>query len=789
MASCAALTNPSILDRIFEYFDSDDRRDANDHLPAWARATRVLNGNIEPQEWERMRGHAEHVQTLSMTSPQTPISLTTWVYLTHLTQNCPLLPNLRLLSCKLESPESPIMIRALLSPNITDLLVSCNVDRDDGKQWEYSLRSLFDMVCSVATHLRRIDFTTGSTQQQLPVPLTVFSPIQRLKSLRILSLRISSDINFQSLRSVFFGMRSLEVVSFLNWHATDHLVDPGPLLGTFKLDRLHTLSVTNLAPSMDVKFYHCFSAPNLRVLRNPLHRFRNADESIATFSSIAESFPCLQELYLVMNFSCEERPAAVREGCLNVGTVMRPLFGLHTLVSLTLVVKGVLDTSTDAHMDTLTKSFPLLTALNIHCPQHPDVPSLSAAVLVSFAVRCPRLETLRLPSMRCVGFDFSYLDIYPVLDYGLKRLFFSLFDSEDGYFAALLLDCFFPQLVIADIKPDICGPIKPINAETLETMDTKNPTEREDEELDITDYAGARGIDVMVEIDTPGHTMIIAAAHPEYMACVESSPWSTFANVPDPPAGQLRLASPAVTNFTAEMLAAVARMFPSTLMSTGGDEINAKCYEQDAQTQADLKSSGRTLEQALDVFTQKTHGAIEAVGKTPAVWEEMVLDHNVTLSNETVVLVWLSSANAAKVAEKNFRLVHAPSDYFYLSCGGGEWIGGVVADSWCDPFKTWQKAYTFDPRTNITDSQAHLVLGGEQALWSVQSGPENLDSTVWPRAAASAEVFWTGPTGNVTEALPRLHDVAFRMRRRGVQAIQLQPMWCALRPGKCNWDS
>ena len=117
------------------------------------------------------------------------------------------------------------------------------------------------------------------------------------------------------------------------------------------------------------------------------------------------------------------------------------------------------------------------------------------------------------------------------------------------------------------------------------------------------------------------------------------------------------------------------------------------------------------------------------------------------------------------------------------------------------------QAYTFDPRANITDSQAHLVLGGtsrrpssvhlprsrrlagEQVLWSVQSGPENLDSTVWPRAAASAEVFWTGPTGNVTEALPRLHDVAFRMRRRGVQAIQLQPMWCALRPGKCNWDS
>ncbi|TBU58065.1 beta-hexosaminidase [Dichomitus squalens] len=304
---------------------------------------------------------------------------------------------------------------------------------------------------------------------------------------------------------------------------------------------------------------------------------------------------------------------------------------------------------------------------------------------------------------------------------------------------------------------------------------------------DIVDYAGARGIDVMVEIDTPGHTAIIGAAHPEYVACAEASPWTTFAN--EPPAGQLRLASATVANFTAKMFTAVAKMFPSTVLSTGGDELNTECYAQDSETQADLTSTGRTLEQALSVFTQTTHGALKAAGKTPAVWEEMVLDHNVTLSNETVVLVWISSMNAAAVAEKNFRLVHAPSDYFYLDCGAGEWIGDDVANSWCDPFKTWQKAYTFDPQANISASQAHLVLGGEQALWTEQSGPENLDPIVWPRAAASAEVFWTGPGGNGSEALPRLHDVAFRMRQRGVKAIQLQPMWCALRPGQCNLDS
>jgi hypothetical protein len=104
------------------------------------------------------------------------------------------------------------------------------------------------------------------------------------------------------------------------------------------------------------------------------------------------------------------------------------------------------------------------------------------------------------------------------------------------------------------------------------------------------------------------------------------------------------------------------------------------------------------------------------------------------------------------------------------------------------------QAYTFDPVENLSTAQAKLVLGGQHLLWTEQSGPENLDPIVWPRAAASAEVFWTGPVGNgngsddrdVRTALPRLHELAYRFRRRGVRAISLQPEWCALRPFECD---
>ncbi|KZP19300.1 glycoside hydrolase family 20 protein [Athelia psychrophila] len=311
---------------------------------------------------------------------------------------------------------------------------------------------------------------------------------------------------------------------------------------------------------------------------------------------------------------------------------------------------------------------------------------------------------------------------------------------------------------------------------------------------DIIAYAGARGIDVLVEVDTPGHTASISASHPEHIACNDASPWGDYSA--EPPAGQLRIASSATTNFTASLLGAVAKTLPSTMFSTGGDEVNLKCYTKDAQTQAELKKSGKTIEQALDTFTSATHGALVAEGKVPVVWEEMVLDFNVTLHKDTIVMVWISSANAKAVTEKNYRIVHAPSYYFYLDCGAGEWLGDdPTGNSWCDPFKTWQKSYTFNPLANLTTSQQKLVLGGQQLLWTEQSSAENLDSIVWPRAAASAEIFWTGdtlPSGGPlsgSTALPRLHDLRYRMVQRGVRAIPLQPQWCALRPGVCNLNS
>lgn len=111
---------------------------------------------------------------------------------------------------------------------------------------------------------------------------------------------------------------------------------------------------------------------------------------------------------------------------------------------------------------------------------------------------------------------------------------------------------------------------------------------------------------------------------------------------PEPPAGQLRLTSNETATFTADLLVAVSKLFPSTMISTGGDEINANCYAQDEQTQTALNATGQTFLQALDSFTQVTHGALKKAGKTPVVWEGMLVSFSKVLyTNLLIYQRWL----------------------------------------------------------------------------------------------------------------------------------------------------
>lgn len=137
----------------------------------------------------------------------------------------------------------------------------------------------------------------------------------------------------------------------------------------------------------------------------------------------------------------------------------------------------------------------------------------------------------------------------------------------------------------------------------------------------------------------------------------------------------------------------------------------------------------------------------------------------------------------------------------YLDCGKGQWLNfepKTAGNYWpyndyCAPYHNWRVMYSYDPLQDIAAESQHLVIGGEVHAWAEQTDPVNVDRVVWPRAAAAAEILWsgakdpkTGGNRSQVEAAPRLSDMRERLVKMGVMAEPIQMAFCTMEAGQCS---
>ncbi|TAQ89228.1 hypothetical protein B7494_g2433 [Chlorociboria aeruginascens] len=266
----------------------------------------------------------------------------------------------------------------------------------------------------------------------------------------------------------------------------------------------------------------------------------------------------------------------------------------------------------------------------------------------------------------------------------------------------------------------------------------------------IQTYAIYRGVEVILEMDMPGHTSSIALAYPELITAYNAQPWSNYCA--EPPCGSLKLNDPAVPEFLEKLFDDILpRVKPySPYFHTGGDEVNANAYLLDPTVNS---NDSTVLQPLIQNFTDRNHDQIRAAGLTPIVWEEILLNYNITLGDDVLVQSWLSDQSVANITAAGHKAIAGNYNYWYLDCGKGQWLNfgnGASFDTYypfkdyCDPFKNWRLVYSYDPLAGVAAENAHLVVGGEVHIWSEQTDPISLDNTVWPRASAAGEVLWSG---------------------------------------------
>lgn len=310
---------------------------------------------------------------------------------------------------------------------------------------------------------------------------------------------------------------------------------------------------------------------------------------------------------------------------------------------------------------------------------------------------------------------------------------------------------------------------------------------------DLQQHAALQGVQLITEIDMPGHTSSIWYSAPELIAAFNKQPnWDTYAA--EPPSGTLKLNSTAVDQFLDTLFEdLMPRIAPfAAYFHTGGDEVNLNAYSLDDTVKS---SDHEVLQPLMQAFVSANHDRVREAGLTPMVWEEMLLTWNLTLGNDVVVQSWQSDEAVLQIVESGHKALVGNYKYWYLDCGKGQWLdfapGDPSRDAWpyndyCAPFHNWRLIYSKDPYEGVPEDLQHLVIGGEVHMWGEQTDVINLEPMLWPRAAAAAEVLWSGAKDgegqnrSQIDASLRLSDLRERLVAKGVRAEPVRMPYCEM---------
>ncbi len=265
----------------------------------------------------------------------------------------------------------------------------------------------------------------------------------------------------------------------------------------------------------------------------------------------------------------------------------------------------------------------------------------------------------------------------------------------------------------------------------------------QDDIREIVEYAAARHITIIPEIDMPGHTSAAIAAYPWLGSGPEPITVPGYWGVLD---HALNVSDPKVISFVHDVLEEVMALFPSDIIHIGGDEVKYDEWKSSAAIRQLMAEKG--LRSPADVqtwFTNELSRFLTSKGRRMMGWNdvlgEKILDHfnndetdyvvSDRLAASTLVHFWMGDERLmVQAAEEGHDIVNAFHEYTYFNY---DYEGIPLA-----------KAYSFDPLPGKLREMPERVLGVSCQLWSEFVPTEKrLDYLLFPRIAATAEVGWT----------------------------------------------
>ena len=265
----------------------------------------------------------------------------------------------------------------------------------------------------------------------------------------------------------------------------------------------------------------------------------------------------------------------------------------------------------------------------------------------------------------------------------------------------------------------------------------------QDEMRDLIRYAALRNVEIIPEIDLPGHSRTIASVHPEIRCPYRPDTISTRGYDFRSAWCVAREENYALLE---DILTEICALFPARYVHIGGDEVDMEQWMRCPNCRALMQREGMASAVGLeDYFLERVSAILARHGKRAGVWNEAVSSEQ--LSRETLVYGWKDTEACLKAASAGYPTVVMPGKYFYLDMrqtrheAGHDWAGIVDA----------RQLYGFDfGKEEFSDEEQRNVIGFEGAFWSeayLSHAPERtdyLDYMCFPRMAALADMAWYG---------------------------------------------
>lgn len=255
---------------------------------------------------------------------------------------------------------------------------------------------------------------------------------------------------------------------------------------------------------------------------------------------------------------------------------------------------------------------------------------------------------------------------------------------------------------------------------------------------EIVKYAAQRHIDIIPEIELPGHCCAILAAYPQF-AC-DNYPYTVQVGPYWPPKAIMCAGNDDVLTFYRDVLTEVAALFPYSCIHIGGDEAVNTNWQNCPKCQKRIHEKGLAGEFALQQWLMdEIEQFLSTMGKKAVIWDDIVSDD---MTSNAVITCWRGIEHAVTAARHGNDVIMCPTDYCYFDYYQADKNEEPIAIGGYVPLG---KVYDFDPMPEgLSEAEANHILGGQCNLWTEYvRTPAKAEYMLLPRLCALSECVWT----------------------------------------------